>query len=308
MRRKIPSTTALAAFEAAARHQSFTRAAEELALTQSAVCRQIGALEAFVGVKLFKRTRRGVLLTEAGTSYSHSVRARLDEVERDTLELMAKGGAAGALELGVLPTFATKWLLPRVPGFQRAHPGITLHFTPRTRPFLFEDTVLDAALFAGEAGWPGTEALFLMHENLIVVGSPVLVPKKRLKPADLARYPLLQISTRPYLWRQWFEAAGVEVQQDLSGSRMELFSMVSEAAVHGLGVALVPRFLVEAELASGALRQLIDLELRSDRAYYLIYPERKADDAALLAFRGWIEGEARVYRERHGLDRAAARD
>jgi DNA-binding transcriptional LysR family regulator len=301
MRRKIPSTTALAAFEAAARHQSFTRAADELALTQSAVCRQIATLEAFVGVKLFKRTRRGVLLTEAGASYSHSVRARLDEVERDTLELMAKGGAAGALELGVLPTFATKWLLPRVPGFQRAHPGITLHFTPRTRPFLFEDTVLDAALYAGAAGWPGTEAAFLMHENLIVVASPALVPRRRLRPAELARFPLLQISTRPYLWRQWFEAAGVEVQQDLAGSRMELFSMVSEAAVHGLGIALVPRFLVEAELASGALRQLLDLELRSDRAYYLIYPERKADDAALIAFRGWIEGEARTYREQHGL-------
>jgi LysR family glycine cleavage system transcriptional activator len=242
-----------------------------------------------------------VLLTEAGASYSHNVRARLDEVERDTLELMAKGGAAGALELGVLPTFATKWLLPRVPAFQQAHPGITLHFTPRTRPFLFEDTVLDAALYAGEAGWPGTEATFLMHENLIVVASPTLVPKRRLKPAELARYPLLQISTRPYLWRQWFEAAGVEVQQDLAGSRMELFSMVSEAAVHGLGVALVPRFLVEAELASGALRQLLDVELRSDRAYYLIYPERKADDVALVAFRDWIEGEASSYRAQHGL-------
>lgn len=305
MRRKIPSTTALAVFEAAARHQSFTRAADELALTQSAVCRQIASLEEFVGVKLFRRSRRGVLLTEAGVSYSHSVRSRLDEVERDTLELMAKGGAGGSLELGVLPTFATKWLLPRVPAFQRAHPGITLHFTPRTRPFLFEDTVLDAALYAGEPGWPGTEATFLMHENLIVVASPALVPptkRGKLKPTELARYPLLQISTRPYLWRQWFEAAGVKVEQDLAGSRMELFSMVSEAAVHGLGVALVPRFLVEAELASGALRQLVDLELRSDRAYYLIYPERKADDAALVAFRSWIEGEAHAYREQHGLD------
>ena len=293
MHRKIPSTTALATFEASARHQSFTLAADELALTQSAVCRQIAALEAFVGVKLFRRSRRGVVLTEAGASYSLDVRARLDEVERDTLALMAKGGPGSSLELGVMPTFATRWLLPRVPAFQRAHPGITLHLTPRTRPFLFEETALDAALHCGHAGWPGTRAYLLMREHLVAVGSPRLIaPWIGLAPAELADYPLLQPSTRPYVWRQWFESLGMRVEGDLAGPRMELFSMLSRAAVHGLGVALLPRFLVSEELARGDLIQLSSHSLLSDRAYYLIIPERKMHDPALAIFRRWVEDEA----------------
>src|SRR5213593_4087759 len=182
MRRKIPSTAALAAFEAAARHQSFTQAADELAVTQSAICRQIAGLEDFLGVKLFRRSKRGVLLTEAGAGYSRSVRARLDEVER------------GTLELGVVPTFASKWLMPRLPAFHSLHPGITVHMTPCTRPVLFDDTALDAALYAGDARWPGTESRFLMDETLVAVASPRLIaPRRSLRSAvDLAKLPLLQ--------------------------------------------------------------------------------------------------------------------
>lgn len=299
MRRKIPSTAALAAFEAAARHQSYTRAADELALTQSAVCRQIAGLEAFVGVKLFRRSRRGVMLTEAGQRYSESVRLRLDEVERDTLDLMSAGSAGGSLELAVVPTFATQWLLPRLGSFQRLHPGLTLHLSSRTRPFLFEETSFDAALHAGEAGWPGTEATLLMHERLIAVGSPALIaPRKRLKPAELARFTLLQAATRPYAWRQWFASLGLEVEQDMAGPRMELFSMLVQAAVQGLGIALVPRLLVEDDLAAGRLVQLLPHEAPSDRAYYFIVPERKAHDPAVAALKRWLEGEAAAYRSR----------
>jgi DNA-binding transcriptional LysR family regulator len=138
MRRKIPSTNALNAFEAAARHASFTEAANELALTQSAVCRQIAGLEDFLGLKLFRRSRRGVVLTEAGAAYHRQVAKRLDEVERDTLDLMARQGRGGTLELAVVPTFGTRWLLPRLPDFARKHPDITLNLSSRTRPFLFD--------------------------------------------------------------------------------------------------------------------------------------------------------------------------
>src|ERR1700749_1356323 len=170
MRRKLPSTGALEAFEAAARHQRFTKAAEELSVTQSAVCRQIGALESFLDVRLFRRTRRGVMLTEAGLDYSRSVGARLDEVERDTLELMARGGRGSWLELAVVPPFGPRWLLPRLPAFQRAHPHVVVHLSSRTRPFLFADTPFDAAIHAGETGSaprPRTE------KGLPVEGSPV---------------------------------------------------------------------------------------------------------------------------------------
>jgi DNA-binding transcriptional LysR family regulator len=295
MRRKIPSTAALSAFESAARHQSFTKAADELAVTQSAICRQIGSLEDFLGVKLFRRSRRGVALTEAGVAYSRKVTARLDEVERDTLELMAKGEQGGTLELGVVPTFATKWLLPRLPRFNALHPGITVNLTSRTRPFLFDGTPFDAAIHAGESVWPGTEGQFLMHENLIAVCSPALLaPRKSFGRADWRRHTLLQQSTRPYVWREWFTSCGFEVEGDMSGPRFELFSMLAEAAVQGLGIALIPRMLIEDELKRGVLVQVSRHEHLGNRRYYLIYPERKSENAALAVFRNWIEAEARA--------------
>lgn len=297
MRRKIPSTTALALFESAARHQSFTQAAQEHAVTQSAVCRQIAGLEDFLSVKLFRRTKRGVLLTEAGTNYARNVRARLDDVERDTLALMAKGGAGGALELGVVPTFAAKWLVPRLGDFQRQHPDIAVHLSSRTRPFLFADAALDAAIFAGDAGWPGTESCFLMDEQLVAVGSPALVRTRRtLKAADVVHLPLLQMSTRPYAWRQWFESLGLQIDNDLAGARMELFSITTEAAIHGQGLALIPRFLIEEDLKHGRLVPLIEHEFVSDRRYYFIYPEQKSDNTVLALFRAWLDDQATRYR------------
>ena len=298
MRRTLPSTAALAAFESAARHQSFTKAADELAVTQSAVCRQIGTLEAFLGVKLFRRSSRGVALTEAGVTYSRQVTARLDEVERDTLDLMAKGGQGGTLELGVVPTFATKWLLPRLPDFVAQHPDITVNMTSRTRPFLFDDTPFDAAIGAGEALWPGTDGVFLMHEHMVPVASPTyLAARKRGRSTepDWSRCTLLQQSTRPYAWRQWFNSRGVQVEADMAGPRLELFSMQVEAAIHGLGVALVPRLMIDDELTRGLLRPASPHQSLSDRSYHLIYPERKAEHATLAVFRGWLQRQAAAY-------------
>ena len=305
MRRKLPSTAALAAFEAAARHQSFTKAAAELAVTQSAVCRQIASLESFLGVALFRRGQRGVGLTEAGQRYARNVAARLDEVERDTLDLMAQGrpgGQGGSLELAVVPTFATQWLIPRLGRFHAVHPGITVHLSSRTRPFLFADTELDAAIHAGVGLWPGTEGRLLMPEPLITVASPALAASRaQWAPADLAGLTLLQASTRPYAWRHWFESQGLSVENDMAGPRMELFSMLSEAAAQGLGVALVPRMLVDNELAAGRLVRLLPQEFLSDRRYYLIHPESKAMSPALGAFADWLEAEAGRYRAEVGL-------
>ena len=295
MRRKLPSTGALEAFEAAARHQSFTKAAEELSVTQSAVCRQVGALESFLDVRLFRRTRRGVMLTEAGLDYSRSVGARLDEVERDTLELMARGGTGSSLELAVVPTFGTRWLLPRLPAFQRAHPHVVVHLSSRTRPFLFSDTPFDAAIHAGETGsaaWPGTETRFLMAESLIAVASPALVAERPQTAADWAGLSLLQQSTRPYAWRQFFDDLGLVVPQAMAGPRLELFSMLTEAAVHGMGVALAPPFFVQEELAQGRLVDIAPRPVGGQRAYSLIYPEHKAELPALQAFSAWLQAQA----------------
>lgn len=292
MRRKIPSTGALAAFEAASRHCSFTLAADELAVTQSAVCRQVAALEDFLGVKLFRRTRRGVVLTAAGTNYSRTVRARLDDVERDTLALMAQGDGGGTLELGVVPTFATRWLIPRLAAFHRDCPGITLNLHVQTRPFLFEECRLDAAIHAGAQPWPGTRADALLEERMVAVGAPQLLGKRRaLSARDWDKVVLLQASTRPYAWRAWFSSLGLAVPHELSGPRLELYSMAIEAAQQGLGAALVPRVLVERELASGELLLLADHELDSGQTYRLIFPEHMDGDQTLGRLRGWLQSQ-----------------
>ncbi len=302
MRRKIPSTLALSAFEAAARHQSFTKAADELAVTQSAICRQVATLEDFLGLKLFRRDRRGVALTDAGLAYSRKVAARLDDVERDTVELMGSGGTGGTIEVAVVPTFATKWLLPRMPKFMATHPDITVNLTTRTHPFLFGDTQFDAALYAGPATWPGTGSRFLMRESLIAVCSPSLIaPRQKLRASDWSRYRLLQQSTRPYAWRDWFASWGMRVEGDMSGPKFELFSMHTEAAIQGIGIALLPRLLIEEELKRGVLIPASQHDYLSDRSYYLIYPEQKSDSASLGVFREWIDEQARIYREPLGL-------
>lgn len=302
MRRKIPSTAALIAFESAARHQSFTKAAQELALTQSAICRQIAGLEEFLNVELFRRSRRGVVLTEAGASYSRRVASQLDAVERDTLAVIGQQGAM-TIELAVVPTFGTQWLLPRLKDFQRLHPQVTVNLTNRTRPFLFADTDFDAAIYFGDGDWSGTASYRLMRENSMPVCSPALLDgRSELAADELANLPLLQQTTRPYGWRQWFNAQGITVARDLSGPRYELFSMLAQAAIHEMGIALIPPFLIERELSEGRLMIASPHSYPSDKAYYLIIPERKAESAALQALRDWLIGQTKEYAQRCGLE------
>lgn len=297
MRRKIPSLQALACFDAAARHESYTRAAQELALTQSAVSRQIGALEEFLGIALFRRTRHGVALTPSGADYARQIAPRLQALERDTLEAMSRQGTAGTIALAAVPTFATRWLLPRLPQLAAQHPELVVHIETRTRPFLFADTGFDAALYSGTpeqvANWAGTRALALIEEEVVPVCAPALLgARKRLQPTDLARLPLLQQSTRPEAWRQWFEAMGAEAPFALSGPRYELYSLTAAAATHGLGVALVPRLLIEPELARGELVVPCPRPLKSGRTYYLVMPERGEPRPALATFAAWLRHEA----------------
>ncbi|NPC58162.1 LysR family transcriptional regulator [Caenimonas soli] len=297
MRRKIPSTAALAAFEAAARHESFTLAGSELALTQSAVGRQVANLEEFIGVKLFRRTRRGMTLSPAGLQYSRMVRKRLEEVERDALEVASRSAGGGSIELGVVPTFATHWLVPRLPRFHEIHPGIHVNLHVRTRPFLFEEAGLDAAIHAGEGGWPGTHADLLMPEPMSLICAPALLGRrKRLSPSEVAALPLIQMTTRPYAWRQWFARHEISFEGDMNGPRVELFSMAVHAAAHGLGVALAPEYLVQDELARELLVSPMQEAFGSGMSYYFIYPENSPSPGLLAGFRDWVIQEARQAR------------
>jgi DNA-binding transcriptional LysR family regulator len=297
MRRKIPSTQSLVCFEAAARHESYTRAAQELALTQSAVSRQITALEAFLGLALFRRTRHGVALTPAGADYARQIARQLDSMERDTLDAMARQGQGGALQLAAVPTFATHWLIPRLPDFAARHADITVHIETSTRPFLFNGTPFDAAIYAGTAtqaaNWAGTQSTLLLSEDVVPVCSPALLAgRKSLTPAAVARLPLLQQSTRPDGWRQWFDAQKINTPRAHGGPRYELFTMLASAAAHGLGVALMPTLSIQPELARGELVIPCDRPLRAERGYYLVTPVAEDERAALKLFRAWLIEQA----------------
>ncbi len=296
MRRKIPPLQTLLCFDAAARHESYTRAAQELALTQSAVSRQIAMLEAFLGVALFRRTRHGVALTSSGSAYARQITRRLEDVERDTLDAMARHGEGGSLALAAVPTFATRWLIPRLPDFVALQPDVTVHIETRTRPFLFADAGFDAALYAGTpeqvANWAGTRAVLLLHEEVVPVCRPALLPRgKAVSPAAVTGLPLLQQSTRPDGWRQWFDAQRVDAPNARVGPRYELFSMLATAAAHGLGVALMPTMLVADELARGELVVACARPLTGERNYYLVTPERNDERPLLGRFRDWLTGQ-----------------
>jgi DNA-binding transcriptional LysR family regulator len=303
MRRKIPSLQALACFDAAARHESYTRAAQELALTQGAVSRQITALEEFLGMDLFRRTRHGVALTERGAAYAKQVAPRLQGLEQDTLDAMCTQGQGSAVHLAAVPTFATRWLIPRLPLLAVQHPDITIHIETRTRPFMFGETPFDAALYAGTPeqvrNWAGTKATLLLMEEVVPVCSPKLMKNLmdealELTPEAIAALPLLQQSTRAEGWRQWFEAQGVDAPLALAGPRYELFSMTAAAATQSMGVALVPRLLIETELARGELVIACDRPLRGERGYYIVTPERTdkaAEQAALSTFVEWLKAQ-----------------
>lgn len=295
MRRRLPTTQALLCFEAAARHQSFTRAAQELALTQGAVSRQVAALEELVGVTLFRRTQHGMTLTAAGADYARQVSQRLDALEHDTLDLRSRGGTGDRLTIASVPTFAVRWLIPRLPKLQQLHPQLQVHIEARTRPFLFSDTQADAALFAGTPDqlrqWAGTRSVLLLAEEVVPVCKPSLLRHGRpFTPKALAAMPLLQQATRPEAWRQWFDAQGVYAEHAMAGPRYELFSMQVAAAACGLGVALVPTLLVGQELKDGTLALASDRPLPGQRGYYLVQPA-EGERPALAAFREWLQAE-----------------
>jgi LysR family glycine cleavage system transcriptional activator len=212
---------------------------------------------------------------------------------------MSRQGRGGTLELAVVPTFGTRWLLPRVKDFSRAHPGITLNLSGRTRQFLFEDADLDAAIYTGDGRWPGAATTFLMPESMVPVCSPALIaPREELTPQELSQLPLLQQSTRPYSWRQWFESVGFSPGNELIGPRYELFFMSLQAAIEGLGVALVPEYDLGDDLESGRLLIPVKHPCPSDRSYYLASPEQKTESPVLVTFRKWLLEQTSASRDR----------
>lgn len=299
MRKGIPNLGALQAFEAAARLGSFSRAAEELSLTHSAVYRQVASLESRLGVNLFTRVRRRIALTDAGAEYAERIRHHLEQIEKDTLGLLGQGSMGRMLNVAVVPTLATTWLIPRLPDFTRQHPDVIVNLSVQTRPFLFKDYPFDAVIYHGDHFWPGSDGTLLFAEgDLLPVCAPALLAAHpELPTGDFSRITHLHLSTRPTVWRQWYQSQGDEYPAGAAaGPRYELFTMVMAAALAGMGVGLVPRFLVNQELACGRLVVAVDRVLPVAESYFFAYPADRARSEALQAFEAWLLAQVPQWR------------
>ena len=286
-RQLVPSTAMLIAFDAAVRTGSFTGAARELNLTQGAVSKQIIALEQQLGVELFDRSGHRVELTQAGRVYARDVRAALDLILTASMRVMSDPHG-GALNLAVLPTFGTRWLMPRLPGFLAEHPGVTVHFHTKLSRFDFRLEHLDAAIHFGTPSWPDAESTYLMGEVILPFASPSFIAEHRIEtPEDLTRVRLLHISTRREAWSDWLRAQGVAVPS-AEGLYFEQFLTAAQAAAAGLGAVLLPRFLVGGEIERGELVPIFDRPLRSEQGYYLVVPHDRAGWAPVVAFKEWL--------------------
>lgn len=278
----------LLAFEAAARHESYTRAAQELSLTQSAVSRQVQALEALLGLTLFRRAGRQVQLTDVGRLYQRELSDALGHIRSATLQALAFQSGVGTLRLATLPTFGSKWLLPRLQDFYRAHPGMTVHIHSRIEAIDFAASEIDAAISVGTHELPGLVSHRLQAEQLVVIlGAEGAQALGTLAPEHIASQTLLSVASNPNAWAEWFSHHGLPHRSMRLGPRFELTSHLIQAVHAGIGIGLVPRVLVEDELASGELAS-DGQPVFSKRSYYLVYPQRNEALPSLRAFRQWL--------------------
>jgi LysR family transcriptional regulator, glycine cleavage system transcriptional activator len=286
-RRLLPSLAMLQAFESAARTGSITAAARELSLTQSAASRQIQALEALLDLRLFHRERQTIRLTREGEMYVRDIRDALQAISTATLNLRA-ASIGGTLNLAILPTFGTRWLAPRLPQFLSKNPGITLNLVTRLSYFDFRLEQIDAAIHFGRAEWPGAEVALLRSEQVVPICSPSVQAAQRFAvPADLLELPLLHLSSRPDAWQRWFAAKSGR-DEAVPGMLFDQIATITQAAIAGLGVALLPTFLIEEELQAGKLVRALDLPMESSERYYLVWPKERARHGPLVAFREWL--------------------
>ncbi|MCU0815798.1 MAG: LysR substrate-binding domain-containing protein [Cypionkella sp.] len=289
-RRFLPSVSSLLALEAVDRLGTATAAAEELALTHSAVSRQLKALEEQIGVTLLRREGKGLVLTPAGADYAASIRDYLQDLARASLKIRA-AGERSSLNLAVLPAFGTHWLLPRLRRFAESWPEITVNLATRLAPFDFAREQFDAAIHFGRRDWVGVHYLDLTQEQVIPAAAPALLPQGPVPAEALLTLPLLHLESRPGAWEDWFARQGAAPGR-LRGMLFDQFAQMAEAAALGFGVALLPRFLAEAEFRAGRLRPAAAGPTPVDGRYALVWPELRPPARPLQRLIDWLSAEA----------------
>ena len=292
MPRRLPSLNALKAFEASARHESFTKAAGELFVTQGAVSHQVKALEAELGIRLFQRERQRLVITEAGRSYLEVVRDAFDRIAAGT-EVLLQRQTGGVLTVSTSPDFAAKWLVHRLGRFAEAHPEIDLRVSATLHHVDFAREDVDLAVRHGDGNWPGLDVTRLCTEQLFPVCSPKLVSGRGriTTPSDVLKFPLLHLDQRKD-WAKWLEAAGVADAEVSRGPVMNRASMVIDAAVDGQGIALARTTLAAWDLLNRRLVRPFAASLRLSKAYWIICPKATAALPKIAIFREWLLAEA----------------
>jgi LysR family transcriptional regulator, glycine cleavage system transcriptional activator len=293
---RLPSLNGLRAFEAAARHLSFTVAASELNVTQTAISHQIRRLEQELGIRLFVRQNRALALTPEAKEYLPGVRAAFNDLRLATDRLRRKDDGH-VLTVSTLASFAAKWLLPRISSFQEAHPGIEVRITTSTSLVDFTKGDVDAGIRYGRGHWPGLQADWLMADEFFPVCSPALFTgeKPLRRPEDLANHTLLHSSGGfDDDWRLWLTAAGLPANiSKQPGISFDLIFMTVQAAIDGIGVAMGRTSYVQDDVAKGRLVVPFEIVLPADAGFYLVSPETRADSPKLSAFREWVVAAAK---------------
>jgi LysR family glycine cleavage system transcriptional activator len=291
MRPRLPPLNALKSFEAAARHESFTRAAEELCVTQGAVSHQVKALEAELAIKLFNRERQRLIITEAGRDYLGVVRDALDRIAVGTERLLQRQ-SAGVLTVSTSPDFAAKWLVHRLGHFAEAHASIDLRVSAAMHHVDFAREDVDLAVRHGDGNWPGLDAVQLSSEQLFAICSPKLLSGRRLgKPSDILKFPLIHLDSRAD-WSKWLRVAGIADDNARHGPVLNRASMVIDAAINGQGIALARTTLAAWELINGRLVRPFTEALRLSKTYWIVCPKATSNLPKIVTFRDWLLTEA----------------
>ena len=286
---RLPPMQALRAFEAAARAQSLTKAAQSLNLTHGAISHQIKALESGLGIRLIERAGRGIRLTDEGERFARRVRTALADLAAAVTELTTRANPR-QLRVSVVPSFAARWLLPRIGRFVAAHRDIDLDIRANPANIDFANDDADAAIRYGFGDWPGLGVELLLEDRFFPVCGP-RIASGRLpqRPTDLARYPLLR--SQDEFWKPWFEAAGLDWPEPERGPIFNDSGHLMQAAAEGQGIALARTSLLGNDLRNGVLVRLFDVEVPSPRKHYLVYPPRTANSPKLALFRKWLHEE-----------------
>lgn len=287
-RRFLPSIPSLLALEAVDRLGAVNAAAEDLALTHSAVSRQLRTLQEQIGVELFLRQGKGLAISPSGKAYAQAIRDCLNDLARASLKIRAAGERV-TLNIAMLPEFGMHWLAPRLRMLTERHPDITLSLGTRLVPFDFDKEGFDAAIHYGQRDWPGVHYLPLTGERVIPCCLPALLPKSVDGAEALLTAPLLHLSNRPGAWEAWFNAQGLQAER-LRGMLFDQYSSILEGARLGFGVALLPDYLAEPELSSGRLVAAWPDYTLSDGQYYLVWPEHQGESRPLSLLLAQLKG------------------